>query len=124
MSVRHHALLALCAILLISGCGGIRTRSQPISRSQALAMTEVVELRVVKVWDVVADSFDHDREPQVSHYIDVDVLSGPQGGGQWTLPYDEWNAGRPPVAGATVTLAPADWVRRTNNSRGRPFGGW
>ncbi len=118
--------LLLCLfILILAGCGGSQTRTPPLNRGQALARTEVLEMKIIKVWDVVADALNHDREPGISHYIEVDVLSGSSAGKQLTLPYDEWNAGgRPPSDGTTVVAAPADWVKRANDSKGRPFGGW
>ncbi len=118
--------LSLCALILcLACCGGNATRTPPLNRGQALARTEVLELKIVKVWDVVADALNHDREPGISHYIEVDVLSGSSAGTKLTLPYDEWNAGaKPPAADTIVVAAPADWVRRANNSKGRPFGGW
>lgn len=112
------------AVLMLAGCGK-DTRTQPLNRSQALARTEVLELTVVKVWDVVGDALDHDREPGISHIVEVDVRSGASAGQQLALPYDEWNVGAPPPQpGATVVAAPADWVKRAKDSRGRPVGGW
>ena len=124
--LRATTALLLCLIALgLAGCGGTQARTPPLNRGQAMARTEVLELKIVKVWDVVADALDHDREPGISHYIEVDVLSGSSAGKQLTLPYDEWNAGgRPPAEGSTVVAAPADWVKRANDSKGRPFGGW
>jgi hypothetical protein len=119
------ALVTLAILVLVSGCGGGEARSRPLNRGQAAARTEVMELKVVKVWDVVSDALNHDREPGISHYIEVDVLSGSAAGTPLTLPFDEWNVGgRPPAEGTTVVVAPADWVRRAKDSRGRPFGGW
>lgn len=116
---------ACLAPLLLTSCGGVQTRTQPLTRSQASARTEVLEMKIVEVWDVVADALDHDREPGISHLIEVDVLSGSTAGKQLTLPYDEWNVGKPPPAeGSVVVGAPADWVKRGKDSRGRPFGGW
>jgi hypothetical protein len=97
----------------------------PLSRSQALARTEVLELKVKKVWNTVHDALDHDREPGISHVIEVEVVAGPGAGTPLTLPYDEWNVGKePPAAGARVVTAPADWVKRAKDTKGRPFGGW
>lgn len=118
-------LLAACLVIVaLAGCGN-QTRTPPVSRSHAQAMTEVMELKIVRVWDVVADALDHDRDPKISHIIDVDVLSGSRAGQQLALPYDSWNVGKaPPVEGSVVVVAPADWVNRGKDSRGRPFGGW
>lgn len=119
------ALLAAFLLLLaLAGCGN-QSRTPPLTRAQAAARTEVLEMKIVKVWDVVSDALDHDREPGISHCVEVDVISGSSAGKQLTLPYDEWNVGKPPPAvDSTVVAAPADWVRRGKDSRGRPFGGW
>jgi hypothetical protein len=118
--------MATLAILLttLAACGN-SPRTAPLTRAQATARTEVLEMQVVKVWNVVTDALDHDREPGISHCIEVDVLSGSSAGSKLTLPYDEWNVGKaPPPEGTTVVAAPADWVRRSKDSRGKPFGGW
>lgn len=122
----RRVLLTLASVLLLAGCGGgDEFRTPPLSRGQASARTEVLEMRVVRVWDVVADALDHEREPMISHYLDVDVLSGSLAGKSMVLPYDEWNVGKKvPAEGTTVIAAPADWVRRGRDSKGRPFGGW
>lgn len=118
------AALVAAPLLLLTGCG-TQTRTQPLTRSQASARTDVLEMKIVKVWDVVSDALDHDREPGISHCIEVDVMSGSGAGKQLALPYDEWNVGKPPPAvDSTVVAAPADWVRRGKDTRGRPFGGW
>lgn len=115
------ALSALTLCLCLAGCG-LQARTPPLSSSQALGRTEVLEMRVVKVWDTVTDALDHDRDPSVSHIIEVDVLSGSSAGKQLALPYDKWNVGRPPPEeGSIVVAAPADWVKRSRNSRGSAF---
>ena len=117
-------LIAVVVLLSVSACGR-EARTPPLSRSQAMARTEVLEMKVVKVWDVVADALDHDREPGISHHVEVDVVSGSSAGTQLTLPYDDWNVGAaPPAIGTIVVAAPADWVKRAKDSRGRPHGGW
>jgi hypothetical protein len=116
--------LILLALAVLAGCGP-ETRTPPLQRNQALARTEVLELKVVKVWDVVADALDHSREAGISHIVEVDVLSGPSAGTQLALPYDDWNVGKaPPTEGTTVVVAPADWVKRGKTSKGQPFSGW
>jgi hypothetical protein len=116
-------LLALAVVALpVAGCQR-EARTPPITRAEALRRTEVLELRVIKVWDLVVDALDHDRDPQISHLVEVDVLSGPQAGSQLTLPLDSWNV-KPPEAGSVVVIAPADWVRPARDGRTRPFGGW
>ena len=115
-------LSALALALLLAGCGNT-ARTPPLTKEQALSRTEVLEMRVVKVWDVVTDALDHDRDPAVTHIIEVDVLSGSQAGTPLALPFDTWNVGGPPpVAGTTVIAAPADWIKRSRNSKGSPFG--
>ena len=117
------ALSALALCLSLAGCG-LQARTPPLSSSQALGRTEVLEMRVVKVWDTVTDALDHDRDPSVSHIIEVDVLSPPAfAGKQFALPFDKWNVGgAPPVEGVTVIAAPADWVKLSRNSKGSAFG--
>lgn len=119
-------ILATCAAaMLLAGCATRDFRTPPLTRAQAMSRTEVMELRIVKVWDSVNDALDHDREQGISHFIEVDVKSGSQAGKPLTLPYDDWNVGKaPPGEGITVFVAPADWVRRGKDSKGRPFGGW
>ena len=116
-------LVALAAVLLLAGCSR-QFRSPAYSKQQALAQTEVLEMRVVKVWNVVVDALDHDREPGIAFYVEVDVTSGSLAGKQLTLPYDDWNVGKPPPPeGTIVTLAPADWVKRGRHSKGTAFPG-
>jgi hypothetical protein len=110
-------------VLALSACGG--PREKPMPRSEALQDATPREMRVVKVWDQVEDSMDLDRDENVSHVIECEVLSGPDQGKVLALPYDEWNVGhRPPRAGERVVVAPADWVRRDPNSHGRPAKGY
>lgn len=115
-------LPALALALALSGCGNT-ARTTPLTKEQALSRTEVLEMKVVKVWDVVTDALDHDRDPQVTHIIEVDVLSGSLAGKPLALPFDTWNVNRdPPVEGTTVVAAPADWIKRSRNSKGSAFG--
>jgi hypothetical protein len=68
---------------------------------------------------------DLDRDENVSHIIEVEVLDGPDQGKVLALPYDEWNVGhRPPRAGERVVVSPSDWVRRDPASHGRPAKGY
>ncbi|MEK7413228.1 MAG: hypothetical protein AAB263_07915 [Planctomycetota bacterium] len=115
-------LLGLCVLLV--GCSTSREFRVPAyNRNQALARTEVMELKVIKVWSVTGDALDHDRELGISHYIEVDVIGGTQAGNMLSLPYDEWNVGKaPPAEGSTVIVAPADWVKRAKDTKGRPSG--
>lgn len=122
----RRSLLVLAAILAVAlvGCGQ-EFRTPALNRQQALSQTEVLEMKVVKVWNVVTDALDHDREPGIGYYVEVDVLSGSNAGAKLTLPYDDWNVGKPPPAvGTRVIAAPADWVKRGRHSKGAAFGGW
>jgi hypothetical protein len=115
-------LPALALAVALAGCGNA-ARTTPLTKDQALSRTEVLEMKVVKVWDVVTDALDHDRDPSVSHVIEVDVLSGTLAGKQLALPFDKWNVGgAPPAEGTTVVAAPADWVKLSRNSKGSAFG--
>lgn len=122
----RHLLPLFGLVMLLAGCGDSRAyRVQPLNRNQALARTEVLELKIIKVWSESGDVLNHRRELGVSHFIEVDVLSGTLAGTMLTLPYDEWNVGKQvPAEGTTLVTAPADWVRRGKDSKGRPFGGW
>lgn len=117
--VRLLPLPLLVLTLCLAACGG-ETRTKPLTRGQAVAKTEVLEVKVIKVYDVVLDALNHDREPGISHYVEIEVLSGTSAGKTLTLPYDEWNVGSPPPAeDSTQVMAPADWVRRPKDGRGR-----
>lgn len=127
--MRYLALCCCLAVLLgslavLTGCN--ESRVPPTSRGEALQDNEVREVKVIKVWDQGEDRLDSgDGDPHISHYIEVDVLSGKDKGKSLTLPYDEWNVGKaPPATGSTVMVAPMDWVRRDPNSQGRPYNGW
>jgi hypothetical protein len=116
-------LMLLIVVLALGACGG--PREKPTPRAEALRDTTPRELRVVKVWDQIEDSMDVDRDENVSHVIEVEVLSGPDQGKILALPYDEWNVGRrPPRAGERVVIAPADWVKRDVTGHGRPAKGY
>lgn len=121
--MRRRGIAILVLIAALSACGGPRVA--PTRRSDALADARPREMRVIKVWDQLTDGTDESRDENVSHVIEVEVLSGEEQGKVMALPYDEWNVGRrPPAAGERVMSSPADWVRRNPDSRGRPFGGW
>ena len=118
-------LLPLLGLLvLFSGCSTSRDFRVPAyNRDQALVHTEPMELKIVKVWSVTGDALDHDRELGIDYYIEVDVVSGPQAGTKLSLPYDQWNVGKPPpTEGSIVVVAPSDWVKRAKDTKGRPFG--
>jgi hypothetical protein len=72
------------------------------------------EVVVVKVWDMVDQPLATDRHVFVSHYIEVDVVGGPDRGKRMTLPYDSYRHGNkpPPGPGTRLVVAPSDWVAR------------
>ncbi len=125
MESRRSALLLAASLVLVVLAACNDARVPPTARAAALHDRTVREVRVVKVWDQVSDRLDADGDPHVSHYIEVDVVSGPDAGKQFTLPFDTWNVGKPPPAvGAVLVMAPADWVQRDPRSQGRAFGEW
>ena len=114
-------LSLLMAVLLLAACGGARV--PPTARSQAMLDREPREVKVVKVWDQISDRLEESADPHISHFIEVDVVSGPGAGKPMTLPYDQWNTGRvPPSAGDRLMMAPSDWVARDPRTPGRPYG--
>lgn len=117
------SLAAFTLLILMAGCGDSEFRAQPYNKAQALSHTEVLEMKVVKVWSVVGDHLEHYRELGISHYVEVDVVSGTKAGEHLTLPLDDWTT-KPPAEGAVVVAAPADWVKQGKNHQTRPYGGW
>lgn len=122
---RHHLLLTICLGLSLALAACNEPRVPPTARGEALSDRGVREVTVVKVWDQSSDRIDGGGDPHISHYIEVDIVSGPDKGTKLTLPYDEWNVGKlPPVKGTTLLMTPADWVQLSPSSQGRPaFGG-
>lgn len=113
--------LALPVLLLLTACSSARV--PPISRGEAQRDHIPREVRVVKVWDQVSNRLDGPVDPQISYYIEVDVLDGPEAGKPMTLPYDRWNTGKePPSKGDRLMMSPADWVLRDPQTKGRPYG--
>jgi hypothetical protein len=113
-------LLSAAALAFLGACTD--TRVPPTARAVALSDNGVREVKIVKLWNQSGDRIG-ENDPHISHYIEVDVLSGEGAGKPLTLPYDTWNVGKPPPAvGTVVVMAPADWVRRDPVSQGRPFG--
>jgi hypothetical protein len=99
-------------------------RVPPIPRSEALGDRTVREVKVIKVWDQTGNRMNNSGDPHVSHFVEVDIVSGDEKGTRMTLPFDEWNVGEaPPSKGTILMIAPADWVKRNPKSQGRPFGG-
>lgn len=117
-------LLTFGFIVLVGLTGCDDPRVPPLPRNEALSDRTVREVKIVKIWDQSGNRMDNAGDPHVSHYIEVDVISGDEKGTKLTLPYDEWNVGEaPPSKGTTLLVAPADWVKRNPKSQGRPFGG-
>ncbi len=100
-------------LALLSGCSQ-SVRAEPLRRDQAQLDTTIRTLVVRYVWDQVDEPLDDaPREVFVSHYMDVDVVDGPDKGSAMTLPFDVRYAGRPvPKVGERLTAAPADFVPR------------
>ena len=116
-------LLSATALLVLAACGGEETRVPPTVRAVALSDSAVREVKIVKIYVQAAERIG-DPDPHISHYIDVDVLSGDGAGKPLILPYDTWNVGKPPPAvGTVVVMSPIDWVRRDPAKQGRPFDG-
>lgn len=119
--IRRLTPFLLLGLVLLTGCSSARV--SPIDRGQALRDRTPREVKVVKVWDQVNDRLDGPTDPQISHYIEVDVLDGPEAGKPMTLPYDRWNTGKePPSRGDRLVVAPMDWVSRDPHTNGRPYG--
>ncbi len=119
--------LGLCTIGVVvvvglSGCD--EPRVPPLARNEALSDHTVREVTIVKVWDQTGNRMNSGGDPHVSHFVEVDIVSGAEKGTRMTLPFDEWNVGQaPPNKGTTLLIAPADWVKRNPKSQGRPFDG-
>ena len=117
------ALLPLLAVVAVVLAACQEARVPPTTRAQALRDREHREVKVVRVWDQVGERLEQGADAHVSHYIEVDVLAGPGVGKPLTLPYDQWNTGRPaPQVGDRLLMAPADWVLRDARTPGRPYG--
>lgn len=109
-------MLVLLLIVPMVACGGPRAEDV-IARAQALQWQEVLELRIVKVYD----GFRHSRDPHVSHLVAVEVVGGSSDhvaiGERLVLPYDEWmTKDEPPSTGTVVITTPAAWVRGDNGA--------
>ena len=122
LATRLSISLAAAVLATLAGCGGPRETATTVA--QAMATTSPRVYKVIKVYDRVEDAISApDHDPAITQYIEVQRLDGP--GGRELLPYDEWNTGRPPPeAGSRVVIAPADWVKRSPDSAGRPLGGF
>jgi hypothetical protein len=115
--------LLLLPVLFFGLCACNEARVAPTARAQALRDREPREVKVVRVWSQVGERLEQGADPHISHYIEVDVLAGPGAGKPLTLPYDQWNTGRPaPEVGERMMMAPADWVERDARTPGRPYG--
>jgi len=114
--------LALVVLVGLSSCD--EPRVPPIPRHEAMADRTVREVKIIKVWDQSGNRMSDAGDPHVSHWIEVDIVSGDEQGHPMTLPYDNWSVGEePPAKGTVLLMAPADWVRRNPKSQGRPFNG-
>jgi hypothetical protein len=114
------AILVLFGLLAI-GCG--QPRTPIVAVEQAKDDRRKLEVEIVKVFD----SMMVNRSTESSHLIEVKILEGPQDlvGKHLTLPYDEWMVGAaPPKEGKKLSMTPADWVRKSATSRGKPREGW
>jgi hypothetical protein len=118
--------LLITTLALLCACGGPRA---PItSREQALHDQRRLDVRIVHVHDTLSLPY----QTETSHLIEVKVLGGADAaqvrdlkGRVITLPYDEWMVGAPPPRnGKRMNIAPADWVRRSTTSHGKPADGW
>lgn len=121
----HAPWLLIVSLVVLSGLTGCNDpRVPPLPRNEAINDRTVREVKIIKIWDQSEGRMDNAGDPHISHYIEVDVVSGDEKGTKLTLPYDEWNVGEaPPAKGTTLLVAPADWVKRNPKSQGRPFGG-
>lgn len=117
-------LLTISLVVLAGLAGCDDPRVPPLARNEAINDRTPREVKIIKIWDQTDSRMNNGGDPHVSHYIEVDILSGDEKGTPMTLPYDEWNVGEaPPAKGTTLMIAPADWVKRNPKSQGRPFGG-
>ena len=117
-------LLTVCLLVLVGLTGCDDPRVPPLPRNEALNDRTVREVKIIKIWDQTGKRMSNAGDPHVSHYIEVDVVSGDEKDTKLTLPFDEWNVGEaPPSKGTILVMAPADWVKRNPKSQGRPFGG-
>lgn len=118
------SLLTITFFVLAGLTGCDDPRVPPIARNEAISDRTPREVKIIKIWDQTGSRMGSGGDPHVSHYIEVDIVSGDEKGTPMTLPYDEWNVGEaPPAKGTTLMIAPADWVKRNPKSQGRPFGG-
>jgi hypothetical protein len=108
-----------CVGLLLVSCGGPRL----MTKQEALRDNRVMRLKIVKV--LSNDRFEQTTEFNISHVIEADVLEGPEEliGKPIKLPFDKFFVAEPPPQkGDVVLITPADWVKRRDDGRQRPFG--
>jgi hypothetical protein len=117
MRPRYPAFLVVC--LLVAGCA---PREPIISRDEAMKDRREFEVRIL----AVHDAMDISRPTETSHLVEVSVIGAAAGTpARLTLPYDEWAVGAPPPKpGAVLRITPAQWVRPSPTSTGRPREGW
>jgi hypothetical protein len=108
-----------CVGLVLVSCGGPRL----MTKQEALRDDRVMRLKIVKVHS--NDRFEQTTEFNISHVIEADVLEGPEEmiGKPIKLPFDKFFVAEPPPQeGDVVLTTPADWVKRREDGRQRPFG--
>ncbi len=114
--MRLALLSQLLLLLLLSSCG---PEGREIAREEALEWRAPIHCRIREVYDVL--DLRRSTDPNTTHLIEVEIVSGDDAGELLVLPYDEWSVGRkPPSAGRDMVFPPASWVRKSADSRGRP----
>jgi hypothetical protein len=114
-------LLAVLALAVaLGGCSDLR--GETVTRAEAANDHRVMRLKVIKVYDNSNNEFT--TEFRVWHIVEVEVMDGPEGwlGKILDLPFDDFTAAAPPLAGDVVTVAPADWVGGGEHRKARAFG--
>ncbi len=113
-------LLALALALAIGGCSELR--GEVVTRAEAANDHRVMRLKVIKVFDNSTNEIT--TEFRVGHVVEVEVMEGPEGwlGKILDLPFDDFTAAAPPLAGDVVTTSPADWVGGGAHRKQRAFG--
>lgn len=105
----------LLILLTLAACTG--PRSPVVPRERALTWHRPMELRILEIHD----GLHHSRDPNVSHLIEAEILTGDGAGKEITFPYDEWSSElRLPSAGDKLVVAPSQWILPGKNSRGKP----
>ena len=113
-------LAVLTLAVALGGCSELR--GETVTRAEAANDHRVMRLKVIKVYDNSNNEFT--TEFRVWHIVEVEVMDGPEGwlGKTLDLPFDDFTAAAPPLAGDVVTVAPADWVGAGEHRKTRAFG--